>query len=55
MWVATDCCFMSGICLQFSDIISSYILLCSSFVVCSDSFVDENKLKARQKKKKDRI
>jgi len=41
---------MSGICLQFSGIISSYTLLCNSFVVDSNSFVGENKLKARQKK-----
>jgi len=40
---------VSGICLQFSGIISSYTVLCSSCVVRSNSFVDENKLKARLK------
>jgi hypothetical protein len=40
---------VSGICLQFSGIISSYTLLCISCVVRSNSFVDENKLKARLK------
>jgi hypothetical protein len=40
---------MSGICLQFSGIVSVYTLLYSSFVVCINSFVDENKLKARLK------